>query len=50
MAMIQAADIGVGIMGKERRQAVNTSDYAIGQFRCVARPHNMRPMSAVCLV
>lgn len=33
VAMIQAADIGVGIMGKEGRQAVNNSDYAIGQFR-----------------
>ncbi len=36
MAMIQTADIGVGIMGKEGRQAVNNSDYAIGQFRCAA--------------
>lgn len=35
VAMIQSADIGVGIMGKEGRQAVNNSDYAIGQFRCV---------------
>ena len=34
VAMIQAAHIGVGIMGKEGRQAVNNSDYAIGQFRC----------------
>ena len=34
VAMIQAADIGVGIMGKEGRQAVNNSDYAIAQFRC----------------
>ena len=34
VAMIQSADIGVGIMGKEGRQAVNNSDYAIGQFRC----------------
>lgn len=33
VAMIQAADIGVGIMGKEGRQATNNSDYAIGQFR-----------------
>jgi P-type E1-E2 ATPase len=33
VAMIQSADIGVGIMGKEGRQAVNNSDYAIGQFR-----------------
>ena len=35
VAMIQAADIGVGIMGKEGRQAVNNSDYSIGQFRWV---------------
>ena len=32
--MSQAADIGVGVMGKEGRQAVNNSDFAIGQFRC----------------
>lgn len=31
--MIQTADIGVGVMGKEGRQAVNNSDYAVGQFR-----------------
>lgn len=35
VAMIQAADIGVGIMGKEGRQAVNNSDFAFTQFRCV---------------
>ena len=40
VAMIQAADIGVGIMGKEGRQAVNNSDYAIGQFRCVQHASN----------
>jgi P-type E1-E2 ATPase len=40
VAMIQAAHIGVGIMGKEGRQAVNNSDYAIGQFRC-GRVHDM---------
>ena len=34
---MQAADIGVGIMGKEGRQAVNNSDFGIGQFRCAAR-------------
>ena len=34
VAMIQAADIGVGIMGKEGRQAVNNSDFAFSQFRC----------------
>eukprot|EP00951_Prasinocladus_malaysianus_P006958 scaffold49737_cov48-Prasinocladus_malaysianus.AAC.2 len=50
VAMIQAADVGVGIMGKEGRQAVNNSDYAFAQFKylnqaqdafltaCVARP------------
>ena len=44
VAMIQAADIGVGIMGKEGRQAVNNSDYAIGQFRCgVCRPPPPHP-------
>lgn len=37
VAMIQSANIGVGIMGKEGRQAVNNSDYAIGQFRFLAR-------------
>ena len=31
--MIQEAHIGVGISGKEGRQAVNNSDFAIGQFR-----------------
>ena len=29
----QAAHIGVGIIGKEGMQAVNNSDFAIGQFR-----------------
>ncbi|KAK9836118.1 hypothetical protein WJX81_002623 [Elliptochloris bilobata] len=37
VAMIQAADIGVGVMGKEGRQAVNNSDFAIGQFRFLTR-------------
>lgn len=31
--MIQEAHIGVGIFGKEGRQAVNNSDFAIGQFQ-----------------
>lgn len=34
VAMIQAADIGVGVMGKEGRQAVNNADFAFSQFRC----------------
>ncbi|CAN3373146.1 phospholipid-transporting ATPase Dnf1p [Diutina rugosa] len=37
VAMIQAADIGVGIAGEEGRQAVMSSDYAVGQFRYLAR-------------
>lgn len=37
VAMIQAADVGVGIAGEEGRQAVMSSDYAIGQFRFLVR-------------
>lgn len=33
VAMIQAAHIGVGIMGHEGRQATNNSDFAISHFR-----------------
>ena len=33
VAMLHTADVGIGIMGKEGRQAVNNSDYAIAQFR-----------------
>ncbi|EGV60643.1 drs2 neo1 protein [Yamadazyma tenuis] len=33
IAMIQSADIGVGITGKEGLQAARASDYAIAQFR-----------------
>ncbi|KAH8065944.1 phospholipid-translocating ATPase [Aureococcus anophagefferens] len=33
VGMIQEANIGVGISGKEGRQAVNNADFAIGQFR-----------------
>jgi len=35
--MIQEAQVGVGIAGKEGRQAVNNSDFAIGQFRYLQR-------------
>ena len=35
--MIQAANIGVGIRGQEGRQAVLASDFAISQFRFLAR-------------
>lgn len=37
VAMIQEANVGVGIAGEEGRQAVMSSDYAIGQFRFLAR-------------
>ena len=37
VAMIQEAHIGVGIAGEEGRQAVMSSDYAIGQFRFLTR-------------
>lgn len=33
IAMIQSADIGVGIAGEEGLQASRSSDYSIGQFR-----------------
>ncbi|KAJ3502673.1 hypothetical protein NLJ89_g8781 [Agrocybe chaxingu] len=33
VSMIQAADVGIGISGEEGMQAVNSSDYAIAQFR-----------------
>lgn len=33
VSMIQAADVGVGIIGKEGRQAANNADFAIGQFK-----------------
>ena len=33
VAMIQEAHIGVGISGKEGRQATNNADFSIGQFR-----------------
>merc|ERR1711998_444180 len=37
VAMIQEAQIGVGISGREGRQAVNSSDFAIAQFRFLRR-------------
>ncbi|CAI8510181.1 unnamed protein product [Pichia kudriavzevii] len=33
IAMIQSADVGIGITGKEGLQAARTSDYSIAQFR-----------------
>ncbi|WFD42980.1 P-type phospholipid transporter [Malassezia psittaci] len=37
VSMIQAAHVGVGVAGEEGLQAVNSSDYAIGQFRFLKR-------------
>lgn len=37
VSMIQSADVGVGIAGKEGRQAANNSDYIISQFRFLVR-------------
>ncbi|KAI9003711.1 hypothetical protein BC832DRAFT_88201 [Gaertneriomyces semiglobifer] len=37
VSMIQEADVGIGIAGKEGLQAVMASDYAIGQFRFLQR-------------
>ncbi|GFS24461.1 phospholipid-transporting ATPase, partial [Elysia marginata] len=37
VSMIQEADVGLGIMGKEGRQAVCNSDYAFGKFRFLRR-------------
>lgn len=37
VAMIQSADVGIGIAGEEGRQAVMCSDFAIGQFRYLTR-------------
>eukprot|EP00041_Stephanoeca_diplocostata_P035292 m.1238722 g.1238722 ORF g.1238722 m.1238722 type:complete len:848 (-) comp24672_c0_seq11:2992-5535(-) len=33
VAMIREAHVGVGILGKEGRQAANSSDFAVGKFR-----------------
>jgi len=55
VAMIQTAHIGVGIQGEEGLQAVNSSDYAIAQFRFLGplllhhgRYNYVRMCSLVC--
>ena len=37
VGMIQEAHIGIGVSGKEGRQAVNSSDFSIAQFRFLKR-------------
>jgi phospholipid-transporting ATPase len=37
VSMIQAAHVGVGIMGREGTQAVRAADYAFGEFRHLRR-------------
>jgi phospholipid-translocating P-type ATPase (flippase) len=55
VAMIQEAHVGVGIRGEEGLQAVNSSDFAIAQFRFLAplllkhgRYNYVRMTSLVC--
>ncbi len=35
VSMLQEAHVGFGVMGKEGRQAVNSSDFAFAKFRFV---------------
>jgi phospholipid-transporting ATPase len=37
VSMIMEADVGVGIYGKEGRQAANNADFAIGEFKFLRR-------------
>ena len=37
VALLQTCDIGIGISGKEGKQAVNNSDFAIHQFRFLVK-------------
>ncbi|XP_056895462.1 phospholipid-transporting ATPase IF isoform X3 [Takifugu flavidus] len=37
VSMIQEAHVGIGIMGREGRQAVRNSDYAIARFKFLAK-------------
>ena len=55
VGMIHEAHVGIGISGKEGKQAVNASDFSIGQFRFLenlilhhGRPASLR-MSTVAL-
>jgi len=57
VAMIQEAHIGIGIKGEEGLQAVNSSDYAIAQFRYLehlllkhGRYNYIRMSNLVCYV
>lgn len=37
VAMILEADVGVGIFGEEGTQAAMSSDYAVGEFKCLRK-------------
>ena len=44
----QAADLGIGIMGKEGRQATNNADFAISQFRRACNMPSAHLCSCIC--
>ncbi|KAF3774981.1 Phospholipid-transporting ATPase 1 [Nymphaea thermarum] len=46
VSMIQMADVGVGMSGQERRQAVMASDFAMGQFRFLKSTLGLAPLGA----
>jgi phospholipid-transporting ATPase len=53
VTMIQAAHVGVGVYGREGTQALAASDYAIGQFRFLAKlllVHGMWNYNRLCKV
>ena len=42
VAMIQKAQVGVGISGNEGLQAVNSADFAIAQFRFLQKTESQQ--------
>jgi magnesium-transporting ATPase (P-type)/class 3 adenylate cyclase len=53
VSMIQAADVGIGIHGREGTQAVRAADFAVGRFHLLARlllVHGRADYKRVCTV
>ena len=48
VSMIRAANVGVGIFGKEGRQAANNADFAIGQVCVCVRERERRERESDC--